>query len=45
MHALLGTCTFLWLALEPARISPAARKVLDALGTIRRPLGCAARRP
>lgn len=36
MHALLDTCTFLWLALEPARISPAARKVLDDPRTIRR---------
>jgi len=29
INALLDTSTFLWLALEPARISPAARKMLD----------------
>jgi PIN domain nuclease of toxin-antitoxin system len=29
VNALLDTCTFLWLALEPGRISPAARQVLD----------------
>lgn len=29
MRVLLDTCTFLWLALEPARISSAARAVLD----------------
>ena len=36
MNALLDTCTFLWLALEPGRISPAARKILDHPGTVRR---------
>ena len=36
MNALLDTCTFLWLALEPGRISPAARQVLDDTRTIRR---------
>ncbi|MFU8893944.1 MAG: type II toxin-antitoxin system VapC family toxin [Luteolibacter sp.] len=29
MNALLDTCTFLWLALDPGRISPAARQILD----------------
>ena len=29
MRALLDTCTFLWLALEPGRISTAARQVID----------------
>lgn len=29
MRVLLDTCTFLWLALEPGRISPAARQLLD----------------
>jgi PIN domain nuclease of toxin-antitoxin system len=29
MRVLLDTCTFLWLALEPGRISPAARDLLD----------------
>lgn len=29
MRVLLDTCTFLWLALEPRRISPAARALLD----------------
>jgi PIN domain nuclease of toxin-antitoxin system len=36
MHALLDTCTFLWLAFEPARISAVARKILDDPGTVRR---------
>ena len=36
MHALLDTCTFLWLALEPERISAVARKILDDPGTVRR---------
>jgi PIN domain nuclease of toxin-antitoxin system len=36
MNALLDTCTFLWLALEPGRISPAAREILDDTRTIRR---------
>lgn len=36
MNALLDTCTFLWLALEPGRISPAAREILDDPRTIRR---------
>ena len=36
MNALLDTCTFLWLALEPGRISPAAREVLDDPLTERR---------
>lgn len=36
MNALLDTCTFLWLALDPARISPAAKQVLDDPKTIRR---------
>jgi PIN domain nuclease of toxin-antitoxin system len=36
MNALLDTCTFLWLALEPSRISPAARQVLDDPRTVRR---------
>lgn len=35
MNALLDTCTFLWLALEPDRISEAARQVLDDPRTIR----------
>lgn len=29
MKVLLDTCSFLWLALDPGRISPAARDVLD----------------
>lgn len=29
MDALLDTCTFLWLALEPRRISNAAKQVID----------------
>ena len=36
MHALLDTCTFLWLAFEPERISAVARKILDDSGTVRR---------
>ena len=36
MHALLDTCTFLWLAFEPERISAVARKILDDPGTVRR---------
>jgi len=35
MRALLDTCTFLWLALDPDRISTPARKVLDDPRTIR----------
>lgn len=35
MKALLDTCTFLWLALEPSRISAAAKDVLDSPRTIR----------
>ncbi len=35
MNALLDTCTFLWLALEPARISAGAKRVLDDPRTIR----------
>ena len=33
MKALLDTCTFLWLAFDPGRISPEAREVLDDPGT------------
>ena len=29
MRLLLDTCTFLWLALEPSKISPAATLALD----------------
>lgn len=36
MHALLDTCTFLWLAFEPERIAAVARKILDDPGTVRR---------
>ena len=36
MNALLDTCTFLWLALEPNRISAAARGILDDPATVRR---------
>lgn len=36
MNALLDTCTFLWLAFEPQRISPSARKILDDPMTVRR---------
>ena len=36
MNVLLDTCTFLWLALEPDRISPAACGVLDDPRTVRR---------
>ena len=36
MQALLDTCTFLWLAFEPERISAVARKILDDPGTVRR---------
>jgi PIN domain nuclease of toxin-antitoxin system len=36
MHALLDTCTFLWLAFEPERISAVARKILDDPVTVRR---------
>ena len=35
MNALLDTCTFLWLALEPSRISSAAQQVLDDPRTTR----------
>jgi PIN domain nuclease of toxin-antitoxin system len=34
MNALLDTCTFLWLAFEPGRISPAARELLDDPTTV-----------
>jgi PIN domain nuclease of toxin-antitoxin system len=36
MNALLDTCTFLWLALDPGKISSAAREILDDPGTVRR---------
>lgn len=36
MNALLDTCTFLWLALDPGRISAAAREILDDPKTVRR---------
>jgi PIN domain nuclease of toxin-antitoxin system len=36
MNLLLDTCTFLWLALQPERISPAARQLLDGPGNVRR---------
>lgn len=36
MNALLDTCTFLWLALDPERISAPARQVLDDPRTNRR---------
>ncbi|MFM7182410.1 MAG: type II toxin-antitoxin system VapC family toxin [Verrucomicrobiales bacterium] len=36
MNALLDTCTFLWLALDPSRISTAAKQVLDDPRTVRR---------
>jgi len=36
MNALLDTCTFLWLALEPERISHSAREILDDPATVRR---------
>ena len=36
MNALLDTCTFLWLALDPGRMSPAAREILDDPKTVRR---------
>jgi PIN domain nuclease of toxin-antitoxin system len=36
MNALLDTCTFLWLALDPGKISPTAREILDDPGTVRR---------
>lgn len=35
MNALLDTCTFLWLALEPVRLSKAARRMLDDPRTYR----------
>ncbi len=35
VRALLDTCTFLWLALDPKKISPAARSVLDDPATER----------
>lgn len=35
MNALLDTCTFLWLAFEPNRISASAREVLDDPQTVR----------
>ncbi len=35
MKAILDTCTFLWLALDPGRISPTAREVLDDPATER----------
>lgn len=33
MKVLLDTCTFLWLALEPDKISPAARDLFDRTDT------------
>ncbi len=36
MNVLLDTCTFLWLALEPGRISTAAQRLLDDPGNVRR---------
>jgi len=36
MNLLLDTCTFLWLALEPGRISSAAQRLLDDPGNVRR---------
>lgn len=36
MNVLLDTCTFLWLALGPERISSAARKLLDDPENVRR---------
>jgi PIN domain nuclease of toxin-antitoxin system len=36
MNALLDTCTFLWLAFDPSRISPAARAIIDDPRTVRR---------
>lgn len=36
MNALLDTCTFLWLAFDPDRISAAARQALDDPRTVRR---------
>jgi PIN domain nuclease of toxin-antitoxin system len=35
MYCMLDTCTFLWLAFEPGRISEAAREVLDDPKTVR----------
>ena len=35
MNALLDTCTFLWLALEPERISVSARDIIDDPTTVR----------
>lgn len=35
MKALLDTCTFLWLALEPAKLSDRARRLLDDPRTVR----------
>ena len=35
MRALLDTCTFLWLGLEPAKLSDAATRVLDDPRTVR----------
>jgi PIN domain nuclease of toxin-antitoxin system len=35
MRALLDTCTFLWLALEPTKLSDAAKRVLDDPRTVR----------
>lgn len=35
MQALLDTCTFLWLALEPSRLSERARGLLDDPRTVR----------
>ena len=36
MSVLLDTCKFLWLALEPGRISTAAQRLLDDPGNVRR---------
>lgn len=35
MNALLDTCTFLWLAFDPGRLSRAARDVFDDPATVR----------
>jgi PIN domain nuclease of toxin-antitoxin system len=35
MNLLLDTCTFVWLALEPGRISSAAQRLLDDPGNVR----------
>lgn len=35
MNLLLDTCTFLWLALDPDRLSPAAKEAIDDPHSIR----------